>query len=268
MRKYMSLLKYELKNIFKEPMSLFILFFPFIMLFILGFLLPGILDKVTTPDSNATTITLLIGFVTMLAMGGYMGGLLLGFSLIDNRDEKTLINIAVSPVTVSGYTIFKIIYSYVIAVLGNLVMLGGLVLFCKDQYVVFYQGVEIGLLANYNIWEILIYSVVSALFVPTVALTLAIVAKNKIEGFAFMKMGGLILMLPALSLLNAFQDWKQYFLGIVPMFWPIKAILIESLQLQNDANLSFTLYMIIGIVIQLAMSMLFFRLFTKKMDLK
>jgi len=268
MKKYLRLLQYEMKNILKDPMSIFLLFFPFLMLFILGYLLPAILNRVTTPDSNAATITLLIAFVTMLAMGGYMGGLLLGFSLLENRDEKTLFNIAVSPVTVSGYTLFKIIYSYIIAVLGNLVMLGGLILFCKDAYVVTYQGFEIGLLDHFDWFEVVIYAFNSALFVPMVAMVLPMIAKNKIEGFAMMKMGGIILMIPALALLDAFLDWKQYLLGIVPLFWPIKAILIESLQISNSADLSFGMYMTIGALYQIAVGILCFRLFIRKNELK
>lgn len=268
MRKYLSLLKYEMKTIVKDPMNLFVLVFPFFILFFTGYLLPVILERTTTPDSNAAMITLLIAFVIALALGGYMGGVLLGFSLLENRDEKTLLNIAVSPVTVSGYAIFKIIYSYIIGVLGNLIMFGGLILFAKDHYVVTIYGVEIGLLDGFEFWHVIVFSLVSALFVPTVALILPLIAKNKIEGFATMKLGGFIVMLPTLALLDAFVDWKQYFLGIIPMFWPLKAILNIALSSTNTANLSFWGYMLIGAGFQVALSILCFRVFIKKIDLK
>lgn len=268
MRKYLSLLKYEMKTIVKDPMNLFVLIYPVFILFITGYLLPMILARTTTADSNAAMITLLLSFVIALALGGYMGGVLLGFSLLENRDEKTLLNIAVSPVTVSGYTIFKIIYSYIIAVLGNMVMFGGLILFAKDQYVVTIYNAEIGLLDNFEFWHVILFSMVSALFVPTVALILPLIAKNKIEGFATMKLGGFIVMLPTLALLDVFLDWKQYFLGIVPAFWPLKAILNIALSSTNAANLGFWGYMLIGTIVQLTLSILCFRLFIKKMDLK
>jgi fluoroquinolone transport system permease protein len=268
MRKYLSLLKYEFKTLLKDPMSLFLVFFPYVMLFLLGYLLPAILERTTTPDSNGATITLLIAFVTMLAIGGYMGGVLLGFSLLENRDEKTLLNIAVSPVTVSGYTIFKIIYSYVIGVFGNIIMVGGLALFFKDRYVVWYQGIEIGLLDKFTFGNILVFSVVSALFVPMIALVMPMIAKNKIEGFAMVKMGGLLVMIPILALLDAFLDWKQYLLGIVPLFWPVKALLNLALSSGNPADLAFWQYMVIGTIYPLILGILCFRLFIKKTELK
>jgi fluoroquinolone transport system permease protein len=267
MRKYLSLLKYEMKTLFKDPMNIFILFFPFLMLGMMGFLLPAILERTVSPDSNVAMISLLIAFVTILALGGYMGGLLLGFSLLENRDEKTFWNIAVSPVTISGYTMFKIIYSYIIAVFSNLVMVGGLVLFAKDKYVVTIQSVEIGLLDGFTFGNILVFSLVSAIFVPTIALAMPMLAKNKIEGFALMKTGGLILMIPALALLTTFQDWKQYLLGVVPLFWSIKSLLNIALNTSNPADLSFWGYMVIGTIYPAFISWICFRLFIKKTDL-
>lgn len=269
MKKYLSLIKYEMKTIFKEPMNIFMLFFPFLMLFIAGFLLPAILDRTADPDSAAARISLLIGFVTVLAIGGYATGLLLGFSLLDNRDEKTLLNIAVSPVTVSGYTTFKICYSLLIGILSNLVMVGGMILIAKDDYVIMMAGgIRIGLFDNFGFWEVLVFSCVSSLFGPMIALVIPMIAKNKIEGFAMMKTGGLIIMIPALSLLPAFQDWKQYLLGIIPIFWPIKALLNLSLGSTNAADLSFWGYMIIGVLYEFAVCVLCFRLFIKKNELK
>jgi fluoroquinolone transport system permease protein len=265
MKKYLSLIKYEFKTILKEPMNVFLLFFPFLMLFIAGFLLPAILNRAADPDSPAARISLLIAFVTILGIGGYMSGLLLGFSLLDNRDEKTLLNIAVSPVTVSGYTTFKIVYSLVIGFLSNLVLLGGLILVAKDEYVIMTGlGTRIGLLDGLGWGEILVFSAVSSLFGPMIALVLSMIAKNKIEGFALMKTGGIIIMIPALSLLPAFQDWKQYLLGIVPIFWPVKALLNLSLGSMNSADLGFWGYMIIGVLYEVLVCVLCFRLFIKK----
>ncbi|MDD3958324.1 MAG: hypothetical protein PHO96_05495, partial [Candidatus Izemoplasmatales bacterium] len=126
MKKYAGLLKYELKTLFKDSMTLFMLIYPVMMLFIMGFVLPEILEKTASADTNATTYTLLIGFVVVLSIGGFISGAMLGFSLLENKDENTLVNIAVSPITVTGYTNFKILYTYLIAIMGNFIMVGGL----------------------------------------------------------------------------------------------------------------------------------------------
>jgi len=268
MQKYMALLKYELKTIFKDSMGLFMMFYPLLMLFITGFLLPEILARTTTPDSNASAITLLIGFVVTLSIGGYIMGVMLGFSLLENKDENTLQNIAASPVRISGYTLFKTTYTYFLALIGNWVMVGGLKLIASSKYQVTYQSVTIGLLDQITWGHVAIYAFVSSLIVPAVALVVAAVAKNKIEGFAFMKSGGLVIMMPLLALLNVFLDWKQYLLGIFPNFWYVKPLLNIALSLEQEANMSFYLYMVIGAIYTIGLSFLTYRLFMKKANLK
>ncbi len=268
MKKYVGLLKYELKTILKNSMSVFMLVYPLLMLFICGFLIPGILDKTADAQSNGSTVTLLIAFVLILTIGGFVLGAMLGFALIENKDENTLQNIAVTPITVSGYATFKIIYTYVISVIANFVMIGGLKLLASDSYVVVYNNVTIGLLDNITYIQILILSVVTSLFVPTIALVIAAIAKNKIEGFAFMKSSGIIIMIPMLALLNIFKDGKQYILGLAPNFWPTKALLNQALNSNEPSDISFALYLIIGAVYMLILAFISLKAFLKKAQVK
>ncbi|WP_025725562.1 hypothetical protein [Acholeplasma granularum] len=266
MKKYLSLVKYEFKTIVKDLMNLFILLYPILMLFICGFLLPAIVEKTAGLDSNVAAITLLIGFVILISIGGFMMGAMLGFSLLDNRDENTLINIAASPVTVSGYATFKIIYTYILAILGNVFMVGGLKLLASESYVVNYGGITIGLLDNLTYGHIIIFSIVSGLIVPFVALALGALAKNKIEGFAMIKGGGLFVMIPMLILLESFQDAKQYIFGIFPNFWTMKAILNLSLGTENAMNMDFWLYMLIGAIYPIILGIIALKMFVKKLS--
>ncbi len=264
MKKYLGLLKYEMKTFFKDPMSLFFLGYPFLMLLICGFLLPAILDKTASGNTSAQTVSLLISFVVIISLGGYVMGVLLGFSFLDNKDENTLISIAATPITVSGYTNFKVAYSFVLSTLSNLVMIGGLKLFSSDKYVVEYMGVSIRLLDNLSWVSIVLVSLVGSLMVPLVALIVASTAKNKIEGFAFMKTGGLFVMLPLLALLTAFSDWKQYILGIMPNFWFTKPLLCEVLPFSDPSDLPFWAYLLIGTVYMLILAVLTHKVFMKK----
>jgi hypothetical protein len=83
-----------------------------------------------------------------------------------------------------------------------------------------------------------------------------------------MKSSGLIIMLPLLTLLNAFMDWKQYLLGILPNFWTIKPLLNLVLSLDSSSNLPFYGYMIIGGAYALGLSLLAYRMFLKRANLK
>ncbi len=268
MKKYIGLLGYELKTIFKGSLNLFMVFYPFLMLFLIGYLMPAIVHKTTAADSNAAAITLLVGFAVIAAMGGFISGALLGFSLLENKDENTLQNIAVTPITISGYAVFKTIYCFALSFLGDLILLGGLKLFASEAFTINYGGISIGLLDNLQWLHIVVFSAASGLIVPTFAMLIASMAKNKIEGFAFMKSSGLVIMLPLLTLLPAFQDWKQYLLGVVPNFWTIKPILNLALSSQEASNLNFYLYMLIGSGYMIVLALLCYRLFLKKAYLK
>jgi len=82
--------------------------------------------KRTSAGGEAMAITLLIGFMLSISLGGYVTGAMLGFSLIENRDENTLVSIAVTPASVKGYTLFKFAYYFIFSFIGNLIMVGGL----------------------------------------------------------------------------------------------------------------------------------------------
>lgn len=264
MKKYMSLLKYEFKTILKDSMNAVILVYPLIVLFITAFLLPGIVDKTMDSTADDATISLLIGFTLSLALGGFIMGVLLGFSLLENKDENTIMNIQATPVELSGYTMFKIIYVYVLAIFSNIIMVGGLKLFASDKYVVDYGNATVHLLDAISYGQIIVFALVASLIVPTIALILASIAKNKVEGFAFMKSGALFILIPMLALLNAFQDGKQYILGLLPNFWTIKPLLNEALGLSNGSDLSFYGYLGIGVVYSLILSAVCLRLFLKR----
>jgi fluoroquinolone transport system permease protein len=260
--KYLRLLKYEMRTLFRDPMNIFMLFYPFLMLFITGWFLPMILSR-TSSDEQTYALTLLIAFVILLSIGGYVMGALLGFSLLENKDEQTIKTIAVTPVSVSGYIIFKTVYAYIFSILGNLVMIIGIKEFAGASYSFAYGPFQFGF-DNINYGHIFAFAMVSSLLVPTIGTLIASISKNKIEGFTFMKSGGIVAMIPALVLINSFSDWKQYILGIAPNFWPVKALLNLALGSNDQYDLSFWLYLLVGSLYMIACAYIFIRIFIKK----
>jgi antibiotic biosynthesis monooxygenase (ABM) superfamily enzyme len=79
-----------------------------------------------------------------------------------------------------------------------------------------------------------------------------------------MKSAGIIIFVPALTLLPTFQDWKQYLLGIVPNFWPVKAFINEAFATSNPSDLSFEGYMLIGTLLMLLVATLSIYFFIKR----
>jgi len=269
MKKYLKLIQYEFKTIIKDPMSRFMVFYPFLMLFILGFLLPEIVNKTTSGiESSGAVYTLLIGFVMSLAIGGYVMGAMLGFSLIENKDERTILSIAVTPITVKGYATFKIIYTYCFAILTNIIIVGGTKLIASAKYVINMGAGEIRLFDNISYPQVILFSLANCLLIPAIALVFGAFAKNKVEGFAFVKGGGILMMAPLLIVLPAFSDAKQYILGILPNFWAIKGVLNIALQSTEPSNLSFIGYLAFGGVYSVFISIIALNFFVKKSGLK
>lgn len=262
MKKYLTLLKYEFKTIAKDSTSLFMLFYPFLMLFIMGFLVPSILEK--TADSNASVIVLQLLVGLSLSLGAYMAGALIAFSIIENKDDQTILNLSVTPLSLKGYLTFKMIYGFVFSIIGNFIIIGGLKLIASDKFVITVGTDVIRLLDNLTWIKIIIFTLVMSLAVPVVALLFSSFAKNKIEGFTFMKGGAILIILPILTVFEFFQGAKQYLLGIFPNFWPIKAMLNISMQSTDQTNLNYYLYMLIGGVFLSLLSFVMFKVFIKK----
>ncbi|MDD4212368.1 MAG: hypothetical protein PHY42_03095 [Bacilli bacterium] len=264
MKKYLKLFKYELKTILKDGMNLFMLFYPVLMFFIMGFLLPQILEKTGSLHTEGASIALLVSFTVILSIGGYIAGALLGFLILEHKDESTLLSIAVTPMSLSGYLTFKMIYTTILSFFGNIVMIGGIKLIASEAYTIEMGGLAIGLFDHIGWGDIILFSLVNSLIVPLIASFFGGIAKNKIEGFAYMKFGGFFIVLPALALLPFFSDWKQYLLGIFPNFWSVKAILIESLGSHQAADMNLYGYLAIGFVFQIIITVFCIKILSKK----
>lgn len=264
MKTFLKLIRYELKSLLRDSMNLFMFIYPLFILLLMGWGIPAILTRSgLAVDSGEYAFTLLLIFVVILAVGGMISGILLGFSLLENKDDHTIQAIAVSPITVRGYAWFKSAYTFVIGFLGTLLMVGGLSLFFADAYSFTYQGVEFGL-RQIAFGDLVLFSFVSSLLTPTIGAMIAAIAKNKIEGFALMKTAGILFIIPALVLLEAFGDWKQYVLGIAPNFWPVKAFLNLAMNTQGPDDLPFYGYMLIGTLYMIVLGFLSMTYFVKR----
>jgi len=262
MKKYFGLFKYEIKTILKDKFGFILIIYPLLMFAIIGFVLPAAGNNST---AEMTALLFVIVMVMSLSFGSYMAGVLLGFSLIENKDENTIHGIAVTPVTVSGYILFKLVYIYMFSVIGNLFLIGGLKIFAAEAYVIEYGGETLNLLSNISWGHVFIFSFVNSFFAASVALLLATFASNKIEGFAYLKAGGIFLLLPLLSLLSFFSDGKQYILGVIPNFWPTKAMLNIMMINRHPSNLNFYLYMLIGFLYMIVLAAFSFKLLKRKL---
>jgi fluoroquinolone transport system permease protein len=262
MNKYLSLLKYEAKTIIRDPMNIYMCVFPMVILILSAFVFPIILKSFGPGKGVALQLTTLLLLIIILVFGAFCLSAMATFLLLENKDECTLNTIAVTPIGASGYIMFKMTYIYIMSVITTIIVLLGTKLIAGGQYTI--GGVS--LFDNIGVIHIISFAVVSGLFVPALALFQGAFAKNKVEGFALIKGTGTVALIPALLILEAFQGKLQYILGVFPNFWAVKGIMLELFPINNSANLSYSMYLLIGTVYSILMLVIVYRFFLKKAE--
>ena len=145
-----------------------------------------------------------------LIMSGYVGtaagiaGMVVGFLLLDERDENTLTALLVTPLPMETYFAYRITLPLVL----------GFVVTCVTYPL-------IGL-APISAVDLIVVAGLAAFGGPTVALFLAVFAENKITGLALTKVFNTINFIPVLAYFVS-SDW-QLLAGIVPGYWPMKVV--------------------------------------------
>ncbi|MBH1941831.1 hypothetical protein I5677_13085 [Mobilitalea sibirica] len=260
MKKYLSLLRYEAKTILRDTINLYMCMFPIIILLLASYVFPMIFE--TMEEGQGLEVTMLILLIVVLIFGSFFLAAMATFLLLDNKDENTLNTVAVTPVGASGYIKFKMTYIYIMTVISTIVVLLGTKLIAGNRYAI--QGVS--LFDRIGIVHIIGFALVGALFTPALALVQSAFAKNKIEGFAFIKGTGMVAMIPILMILDTFEGGLQYILGIFPNFWAVKGLLLKLFPIENSANLNYPLYLLIGAAYNIFILIVAYRFFLKKVQ--
>ena len=207
-------------------------------------------------------VTMVVMIIALVSFGYIIASALLGFSLLDNKDEDTMQTIAVTPISKAGYVNFKLVYTYVLSVISTLIILSGTKLLASDEYVL---G-AFKLFDNISHFQILVFGLSTSLLVPALGLVIVGLAKNKVEGFAYMKGSGFLMLIPMLVLLPTFTGAGQYLLSIFPNFWGVQGILnvMFPAMFTSSANLGFYAYMGIGAVVCVGYSIISYKFYMKR----
>jgi fluoroquinolone transport system permease protein len=129
-------------------------------------------------------------------------GALIGFLLLDQRDDGSALAMRVTPVTPTSYLAYRLATPIVLNVLVTIAMLS---IVGRTR-------------TGPAEWALVAF--VASPIAPTYALFLASFARNKVEGFALMKAVGIV-SLPLVAAWWVDEPW-QWLFGIVPFYWPAK----------------------------------------------
>ncbi|HEX9653497.1 MAG TPA: hypothetical protein VGA99_07285 [bacterium] len=130
-------------------------------------------------------------------------GMVIGFLLLDQRDDHTLSALQVTPLSLPGYLAYRI----------ALPMSSGLM-----TTMLFFP------LAGWHDLSLLMLFFVALGAVPLApifALFLATFSENKVQGFALTKALGVVLWPPIVAYF--LPGYWQWLIGVIPTFWPVKA---------------------------------------------
>lgn len=229
----------EMKKWTRDSLTAFMMIYPVIF---------GVIGRYVLPwaEENSGFSLDLYGDFAMAALvllTPMIYGAVMGFSILDDRDDGVLTAIRVTPLTIGGFLSFRVV----------LVM-----------FFTFIASIFVILFSNFGpltLWETLMISAVNTLGAPIAGFLINAFASNKIEGFAIMKGTGMVVAFPIIGLI--FTDAKEFIFAVVPGFWPAKAISV-LFRGEEVMNLSFELYLLIGAVYAVLLNILLYKFFLHK----
>ena len=143
---------------------------------------------------------LLMSFLPLIAAG--MLGTVVGFLLLDQRDDETMTALLVTPLSLGDYLRYR---------LGGLMLLSALF----GAVIVPLAG-----LSETTPLQVGVAALAAAPLAPMYALFLGTFAANKVQGFALTKAVGVVLI-PCIFAYFVTGPWQVLF-GLVPHYWPLK----------------------------------------------
>jgi fluoroquinolone transport system permease protein len=235
MRILTSLGPVDLKNIRRDSLLAWILVLPIILALFFRLAIPPL--TIWAQERFAIDCTpyypLLLSTFILLAPG--MAGLVTGFLLLDERDDRTLTALLVTPMPLNGYLFYRISFPIVIGFITT-----------------FIGYPLIGLIPIAPL-DLVIIALLGALSGPLVALFLAAFAENKVAGLTMVKMLNGITLLPLVAYFV--QSDLQVLAGVIPTYWPLKIFWLAA------AGQSYWGYVVAGFVINGLALWLFMRRF-------
>lgn len=206
----------DARNVLRDPLLRWMVILPLLFALALRGAIPALLGLALARLPFKLDITLhyapLIS-LALLLMGPMLAGVVVGFLLLDLRDDGVLAALRVGPPGLRGYLLYRLALPTAAGVLlaPALFLIAGLP-----------AGGPLGLA---------LVSLGAAPVAALYALLLGALAQNKVQGIALLKLSGVLFVLPALAR-YAPGPW-QLPLALAPTYWPAR--LLWALQAGDPA---------------------------------
>ncbi|MCP4361308.1 MAG: hypothetical protein GY796_25140 [Chloroflexi bacterium] len=228
------------RNIRRDSMLRWAVFAPVLIALIFRWLLPWVTEGIEVNFGFDLRPYYPLIYAYLILICPVLYGVVIGFLLLDERDDRTLTALRVTPMSLNNYTAYRLTVPLLIGII-----LAPLILWLAH-------------VPGYTVAEIMLVAVTAAPLAPIYTLFLAAFAPNKVQGFAMMKATGIFLIAPLLAWFIEIP-WQLLF-GIFPTYWPIKVFWLAG---SNEPGILF--FAAAGIIYQLIIIYALLRRFNKKM---
>lgn len=239
MKKIIALSLRDLQNITRDAVLMMSILGPLILALTIKFVMPWIQEVVLAQLSYNLSQDFAFIMSFLILMVPMMIGMLTGFMILEERDEDLLTYFSVTPLSKSGYLIYRLISPIVISLILTLVLL------------------QLTSLIKIDLLQLLPVILLASLGAPIIALFMTSFAQNKVEGLALGKISG-ILPFAALAAYFIKSNW-QLLAGVFPSYWISKAFLLRNTKY-------YWFYLFLGLVVHLAYLKFFLAKFSKKIN--
>jgi fluoroquinolone transport system permease protein len=235
---FRSLGAIDARNVARDSMLRWIAVFTPAFGLLFRFAIPPIADTLNRQFAFDLVVyyPLLMSFLTLVAAG--MTGTVVGFLLLDQRDDQTMTALLVTPLSLRDYLRYR---------------LGGLMLVSA----VFGAAmVPLAGLTGTTALQVVVSAITAAPLAPIYALFLGTFATNKVQGFALAKAVGVV-MVPCIVSYFVTGPWQTAF-GLVPHYWALKVFWLFG----EGATGAALVHALIGLAWQAALLMMLVQRFS------
>jgi fluoroquinolone transport system permease protein len=229
----------DLRSVRRDSLLNWMILLPIVTGLVLRFGVPpltaSLIDKFSFDLTPYHPVIMAYFFVLMNPL---VFGVVVGFLLLDERDDGTLTALQITPLPMVNYLAYRIVIPTILSIIMMLVV---------------YPLTNMG---DLRFSSVLISALVAAPMAPFIALAYASIAENKVQGFALMKGSSIILMPPILAFFIQ-SKWELAF-GFLPTYWPLKVYwMLEA----GDMNI--WPYAVIGVIYACILVWVFTRRFNR-----
>ena len=235
---YRALLGIDQRMVVRDSMLRWILVVPILLALAVRYAIPALNDYFVESFDMALTAYSVLLLSAVALMVPNVVGLVCGFVLLDQRDDRSMIALQVTPLDPVQIMLARFITPSLVAV--------GMV-----PLVLVLSG-----LSPLTVLSTIVVTLGSLLLLPLYSLWLAAFAHNKVQGLALSKAAG-VFTLPPIAAWFVDGPW-QWLFGVLPTYWPMKAFWLMQ---ENTATAIASAA--IGIVYQWLLLVLVYRRFNR-----